>query len=337
MSTRKKLKLFSKKNKRFKNPHIDKIHRGLFDVILWKSGYYKDAKTWPKPPEAFTYPVPETPLNKQHPQVMWINHCTFLITIDNVNILTDPIWSNRCSPFSFLGPIRRHHPSLKLEELPKIDYVLISHNHYDHLDKNTVEWLKKKNPEITWFVPTGVKKWFTERGIEKVIELSWWEEATVKHPDNSELNIKATAVPTQHFSGRSPLDINQTLWAGWVLDFERKTRPPKRLYFVGDTGYNQHDFKNIGEKFGYMDLSLIPIGTYLPIQFMSPVHIQPGDSVKIHKEVGSQLSIGMHWKTFNLSDEPLNQPPYDLLLALEKEHINPASFLALEPGRVINW
>jgi N-acyl-phosphatidylethanolamine-hydrolysing phospholipase D len=337
MFSKKEQHLFPKKNKRFINPHINHIHRGLFDVILWKTGYYKDSKNWPKAPLSFTYPVPEVPVNKNQPQAVWINHCTFLITVDHVNILTDPIWSERCSPLPFLGPKRQHQPPLKLSELPKIDYVLISHNHYDHLDKNTVQWLKKTHPEITWLVPFGVKKWFVEKGIHKVIELGWWEETILQHPGDSEFQIKATAVPTQHFSGRNPLDINQTLWAGWVLDFDRKTRPPKRFYFVGDTGYNPHDFKEIGKKWGYMDLSLIPIGTYLPRKFMSPVHAEPSDSVKIHREVGSLLSVGMHWKTFHLSDEPLNQPPYDLLLALEKEKIDPASFLALEPGYPINW
>jgi N-acyl-phosphatidylethanolamine-hydrolysing phospholipase D len=133
------------------------------------------------------------------------------------------------------------------------------------------------------------------------------------------LRIKATAVPTQHFSGRHPRDINQTLWAGWVVEFFRKDKPFKRLYFVGDTGYNPIDFKNIGKKWDYMDLSLIPIGTYLP------------------REVNSRLSLGMHWKTFHLSDEPLHQPPYDLLIALQKDGIDPSTFLAVEPGFYINW
>lgn len=330
-------KLCPKKKKRYENPHIRHIRRGLFDVFLWKTGYYKEFKHWSKAPDSFVYPIPEKELDENLPSAVWINHCTFLITIEDINILTDPIWSERCSPLSFAGPKRRHSPPIHLADLPKIDYVFISHNHYDHLDKKTVRWLNARYPEIIWFVPEGVKKWFVDHGVAEVIELSWWQESGFKHEHDPRMHIKVTAVPTQHFSGRTPLDINQTLWVGWVVEFQKEGELMRRLYFVGDTGYNPHDFKKIGEKWGYMDLSLIPIGTYLPREFMSPVHIEPADSVKIHREVGSRLSLGMHWKTFPLSDEPLNQPPFDLLLAMQEEKLDPASFLPLEPGYPINW
>ncbi len=319
---------------RFSNPYISNLRRKFLDVILWKTGYYDDLKHYPKAPASFTYPVVRSVAEADKPSAMWINHSTFLIKVKGLNILTDPIWSSRCSPLSFLGPKRRHSPPLELDDLPSIDLVLISHNHYDHLDKATVLALYAKFPHILWLVPLGVKKWFTRLGIENVLERSWWESIDLEMRG---IEIKATAVPTQHFSGRSPFDFNKTLWAGWVVNFTKGAKFKKQLYFVGDTGYNPYDFKKIGQTFGSMDLSLIPIGTYVPRKFMSPVHIEPKNAVRIHKEVHSVLSLGMHWKTFNLSDEPFNQPPYDLLKALQKEEIDPSAFLAIETGHSINW
>lgn len=269
--------------------------------------------------------------------VTWVNHSTFLIQIEGVHILTDPIWSDRCSPLKKLGPKRHHPPPFRISELPRIDYVLISHNHYDHLDKDSVLKLFKRFPEITWIVPMGVKAWFLKKGISKILELSWWDEFSIASKSHPHLNLKVTAVPSQHFSGRRGYDLNQTLWVGWVVECERQKKPLKRFYFVGDTGYNHYDFKKIGEKWGSMDLSLIPIGSYSPRKFMSPVHIDPQSAVQIHQEVGSHLSIGMHWKTFRLSDESPHQPPYDLFVSLQKRGIDPLSFLVLEPGHAINW
>lgn len=314
---------------RFNNPYITNIRRRLFHYILWKVGYYDDLVMDIEAPKDFMYPIDNKEVKNDLPKAMWINHSTFLISINGLNILTDPVWSERCSPLTFIGPKRRHRPSKELEALPAIDIVLISHNHYDHLNKKTVKRLHKRFSNILWLVPLGLKKWFNRLGIENVIERGWWEEEVF---DLKENKIKATAVPTQHFSGRHLFDANKTLWVGWVVEINNK-----RLYFVGDTGYNPYDFKQIGESFSSMDLSLIPIGTYVPRKFMSPVHVEPKNAVRIHKEVNSKLSIGMHWKTFNLSDEPFHQPPFDLLKALEKEEIDPLSFVALEPGREINW
>lgn len=313
---------------RFINPHRNKIRRSFWDVILWQSGYYDDPEKLVPAPAAFSYPMPKTPLEDQEPRALWLNHSSFLIQFNGVNLLTDPIWSDRCSPVPFFGPKRQHQPALKIDQLPDIHYVLISHNHYDHLDKASVKELFARFPGITWLVPSGVKKWFARQGIYQVIERGWWEDAEL------EGGFKATAVPAQHFSGRHSYDLNSTLWVGWVIE-EEKTQ--KRLYFVGDTGYNPFDFKEIGEKWGGMDLSLIPIGSYVPRKFMSPVHIDPTDAVKIHRDVRSKLSLAMHWKTFCLSDEPMHQPPFDLYHALEKEGIDPLTFLAVEPGREVNW
>jgi len=323
-----------KRGHRFYNPNIDNIKRSFLDLMLWQLGFYDDKNKPKSIPVKFRYPNSKRQLRKKVPTVTWINHCTFLVRVENINLLTDPIWSDRCSPLPFLGPKRRHETPLALENLPRIDLVLISHDHYDHLDKKTVRRLQAQNPGITWVVPKGIKRWFQKQGIKQVIEMDWWEEIELGIQGQE---VVITSVPTQHFSGRGILDKNCSLWSGFVVDFIRHKKQEKRLYFVGDTGYNRKDFRKIGEVFGEMDLSLIPIGTYLPHNFMSPVHINPYKSAVIHEEVGSRLSIGMHWKTFRLSGEALDQPPYDLYCALQKKEIDPKTFRVLEIGQTINW
>ncbi len=325
---------YHKKGRRFSNPHIDSTKRSLLDVILWQLGFYNDKKSPKERPKKFRYPNSKRKLRQNAPKVTWINHCTFLVNVGNLHLLTDPIWSERCSPFSFLGPRRRHETPLALESLPKIDIVLLSHDHYDHLDKKTVLKLQKKDPGITWVVPLGLKRRLQKLGIKQIIEMKWWDEVRIGTQGEE---VIFTAVPSQHYSGRGIFDKNRTLWTGYVVDFLRPNQQEKRLYFVGDTGYNKKDFKKIGEEFGEMDLSLIPIGTYVPGAFMDTVHINPYKAAAIHEEVGSLLSIGMHWKTFRLSSEGLEQPPYDLKCALEKRGICPKTFRVLDPGQAINW
>jgi N-acyl-phosphatidylethanolamine-hydrolysing phospholipase D len=328
---------FYQEGERYINPHCQNTRRELYDVLLWQIGYYKDKRAPKHVPELFEYPNSQRQVQQDRPTVTWINHCSFLIQVDGLHLLTDPIWSQRCSPFDFLGPRRKHEPPLPLEALPHIDIVLISHNHYDHLDRKTVEKLHKRNPATLWIIPKGVGKWMQKQGITHYIELAWWEKIDLDVEGCPKLCLTVTAVPSQHFSGRSLFDKNKSLWAGYVVDFNRDKRKKKRLYFVGDTGYNRKDFKAIGEKFKKMDLSLIPIGTYVPAQFMDPVHISPHKAVKIHQEVRSKMSIGMHWKTFRLSEEHLEQPPYDLYRALEKEKIDPKHFRVIDPGQQVNW
>jgi N-acyl-phosphatidylethanolamine-hydrolysing phospholipase D len=321
---------------RFVNPYIRNLKRTFFDVLLWKTGFYDDSLRPPSIPQGFSYPLPLRPVDQHLPSVIWINHSTFFIKVGGIHILTDPIWSERCSPFSFFGPVRRHEPPLKLEELEKVDYVFISHNHYDHLDKNTVASLHRLYPNISWYVPNGVKKWFSKMGIFRVEEMGWWQSRDFLVPSDPSAAMKVHAVPSQHFSGRSFCDVNKTLWVGWVVEYFNALMK-KRFYFVGDTGYNPYDFKAIGNLWQTMDLALIPIGTYVPRKFMSPVHIEPRDAVRIHQEVGSKQSIAMHWKTFRLSDERMDQPPYDLYSILTQQGIDPLQFLALPPGYEINW
>lgn len=312
---------------RYLNPHIDNIRRKPKDFFLWMCGYFRD-HPFEVVPEGFSYPIPQQNIDAKKPWAMWIGHSTYLISVGDKHILTDPIWSNRCSPVPFLGPKRKYPPVIPLSRLPKIDYVLISHDHYDHLDRSTVDRLNQLYPDILWIVPDGVKKWFTYFRIQICSQLSWWEEI------NLGSRFRVTAVPSQHFSGRKSHDLNKTLWVGYVVEdlVESKT-----FYFAGDTGYNPTHFKEIGEKFKNIDLSLIPIGSYSPRKFMSPVHVDPEDAVNIHKDVHSKLSLGMHWKTFKLSEEPLDQPPFDLYCSMKRKKLDPTTFLAIDLGHKINW
>jgi len=315
-------------NKRgFFNPYQKATRRHFWNVVLWKLGFYNESKARGKPPEDFKYPT-NIKFEKGDNFCSWVNHCTFLIGSNNTTVLTDPIFSNYCSPFPIASLRRRHELKLDLSNIAQVDYVLISHNHYDHLDKFSVNILNKKFPEIKWIIPLNLSKWFKKLGIKNTFELDWWEEIIF---DN---NIKITAVPSQHFSGRGLFSMNKSLWNGYVLEFLDSR---KKCYFTGDTGYNEYDFSRIGRKFKSIDLSLIPIGTYCPRPFMRAVHIDPNEAVTIHKEVRSRLSIGMHWKTFKLSDEPLDLPPYDLYRAMTREKVPLKEFIAIEPGEYVSW
>ncbi len=322
--------------KKYANPYIGNIRRSFWHFARWQWGNYNDLLPPMPPPEGFSYPIPKNKIDYKEPKALWVNHSTFLIEIDGVRILTDPIWAKRCSPVWFIGPKRRHKPAIDLDDLKEIDAVLISHNHYDHLDAFTVKELHKKFPKIKWFIPVGLQEWFKKRGIERVKELRWWEE-TFFHIPSKNAKIWISSVPSQHHSGRGLFDANKSLWMGFVVKALREKKESKTFYFVGDTAYNQFDFKKIGELFPKIDLCLCPIGTYKPGRFMRTVHASPEDAVKIHQEVKASLSIGMHWKTFKLSDEGLKRPPYDLYLAMKKYNLNLEKFLPLEPGFEINW
>lgn len=314
-----------KRRGRFVNQYCSRLKRSLWHGMLWACGYYRDSDRGKKPPEDFLFPHESLDLDNSKPSASWIGHSTFLVQTPGCSFLTDPVFGDYCSPVPLPKLKRRHSPAIEIDDLPKIDAILLSHNHYDHLDEKSVRALHRRDPNLAWVVPHGVKRWFSKRGIKNVHELNWGESVEIK-------GCKVTAVPAQHFSGRGLFDKNRTLWCGYVVDCGEKT-----FYFVGDTGYNPIQFKEIGRAFPKIDLSLIPIGTYVPKKLMRPVHINPAEAVEIHCDVGSRLSVGMHWKTFRLSEEDPEMPPYDLFLALEKKEIPASSFLALKLGQKINW
>lgn len=310
---------------RFVNQHIGNLRRSVWDLILWKLGHYDDPNPKLSPPAGFVYPASPKNFDRNQPSAVWIGHSTYLIEVDGLTILTDPVWDKYCSPVPIRKLRRYNDPPIALADLPPVDIVLISHNHYDHLDVKTVSALKRFHPQIEWIVPQGLSPWFHRRGIHSVIEIGWWKTYSTKQ-------CSITAVPAQHYSGRTLWDQNKTHWNGYVLQTQGKS-----IYFTGDTGYNPKDFKSIGDRFSHMDLSLIPIGTYSPQKFMEPVHIGPVEAVQIHQEVNSRLSLGMHWNTFRLSDEPHNRPPYDLYHAMKEKRLPFETFLPIDIGTYVNF
>jgi N-acyl-phosphatidylethanolamine-hydrolysing phospholipase D len=254
----------------------------------------------------------------------WIGHSTFLIQLNGINILTDPIFGD-CQPLP-VGRMRRScAPGMPLTDLPPIHHVLVSHSHYDHLDAPAIRALnaRAERDETQFWVPEGLSPWFKRRGIVNCRELAWGESATLSS------GLILHCVPAQHGSARTLFDRNRSHWCGWVLESSENAN--RKVYFAGDTGYSPI-FREIGAKFRGFDLSLIPIGCYNPRWLMQPVHLNPADAVQVHIDVRSKRSIACHWGTFRLADEPLEEPPALLAQELAEAHIDPASFQAIRPG-----
>lgn len=288
----------------------------------------------------------------------WLGHaCYFVEFPGGLRVLFDPVFSQRCSPFSWLGPKRYTEVPCQIEDIPTIDVVIISHSHYDHMDHPTIMRIKKKHPNVHFFVPLGNKQWFTACGIDKVTELDWWEErdlrlapaqkeSLVSHQNQSEqaankdsdrsIMAHIGCLPCQHTSGRTLFDRAQTLWASWSVE-----SGGKKIWFGGDTGYRavpelpkgvddygpDHNyphcpvFKQIGDLRGPFDLGLIPIGAYDPRWIMSPMHANPFDSVNIFLDTKCKRAMGIHWGTWVLTEEDVLEPPQLLKKALKSKEI----------------
>lgn len=310
--------------KGFQNPYVDKTRRGFFKYM--KMRYFSNEEFADYESNAYKIPRVETGLDQiQNPpdalQITWIGHATILIQYKGINILTDPMFSDRASPLSFLGPKRYNPPSLKLKDLPPIHYIVISHSHYDHLDKKTVQQIGSKTK---WLVPLGLQQWFVRIGVKKeaVIEFDWWDKNKFK-------NVTITATPAQHWSARSLWDRNKTLWASWMLQIGDKT-----IWYSGDTGYNTYQFKDIGREFKTIDLAIISIGAYEPRWFMEEMHINPEEAVQIHQDIKSKHSIAVQWGTFQLTSEPIDDPPLKLKEALVRKGIPSKEFELLKIGEI---
>jgi L-ascorbate metabolism protein UlaG (beta-lactamase superfamily) len=304
--------------KTFINPGNVKA-KGLGDVLKWminrKKGEWKEIKKE-------DYGKRPLEREREHIRITFVNHSTFLIQVDGLNILTDPIWSERTSPFSWAGPRRMRPPGIKFEDIPRIHAVLVSHNHYDHLDIPTMRMIfGAHHPQI--ITPLGVKQFLDSESISGGKDLDWWQESKLSDA------VTVQCVPAQHFSGRGALDRDATLWCGYVLKTTRGN-----IYFAADTGYNESTFKEIGERAGKMRVALIPIGAYKPEWFMSPIHVSPEEAVKIHLDVKSSASIATHFGTFPLADDGYEDPVRDLKTALAKFNLNEEAFVALKEGEV---
>jgi L-ascorbate metabolism protein UlaG (beta-lactamase superfamily) len=270
-----------------------------------------DSEYGPKPPER---------VNDGSVQVTVINQSSVLVQTAGYNILTDPVYSERVSPFTFAGPKRVRNPGLRFEDLPPIDVIVISHDHYDHLDTATVKRLiDRDNPAI--YVGLGVAKHIRQR--ERVTELDWWESASFK-PD-----FTVTFAPTQHFSGRGLFDRDSTLWGAVVL-----TIAGRKIYFGGDTGYADH-FQKTYEQLGAMDVALLPIGAYAPRNFMGPMHMDPKQAVQAHLDLHAKWSVGMHYATFQMTSEAIDEPEQLLIIEREKAGLKADEFVAIPFGQAL--
>lgn len=306
-------------NGRYRNLEPVSVH-GLVDFLRWQLA---PSRRFPK---GKCYPVlrPDARALLEPPadaQLTWLGHASFLFQYQSVNLLTDPVLSDRASPFSFVGPKRCTPSPLKVAELPQIHRVLISHNHYDHLDEPTVRQLHRRfGDELCFCVPTGLRRWFEKRGIHNVVELGWWQAANLSSQE------ELFCLPAQHFSGRTVTDGNTTLWCSWLLEIDGF-----RLYFAGDTGYANF-FRKIGDIFDPVDLALLPIGAYNPRWFMAPVHVDPEEAVHIHRDICACQSVAMHWGTFVLTDEPMDEPPQKLRQALAEQQVEEQAFRVMGHG-----
>ncbi|CAF4597357.1 unnamed protein product, partial [Rotaria sp. Silwood2] len=269
-------------------------------------------------------------LKKPGLRFIWIGHASCFVQMNNFRFLVDPVFSERCGITPSTGPKRFRPPALRINDLPDdLDAILISHNHFDHLDYSSVKSLNRRYGEqLTWFCGRGTRQWFLNRHVHNVVELDWWEEY---HLLKKEVNI--AFCPAQHWSRRSAFDLNKSLWGSFaVWDATHK------FYFAGDTGYthNISIFRHIGKKYGPFDLSAIPIGAYEPRWMMEAQHVSPDEAVQIHIDVRSKKSIGIHWGTWALANEYFMEPPKKLAHAVQSKLLNSSSFIVVKHGEVFD-
>lgn len=290
----------------FRNPWPESELHGWGDVLRFIGG--RPTPTRAAPVEGGRFPVASPAIlyprdRETDYSATWIGHSTVLLQCGGLNLLTDPVFSQRASPIQWLGPRRVMDPALSVNALPPLDMVLLSHNHYDHLDRPSVKQISRAHPDAKWIVPLGLGAYIQRWGARDIVELDWWQQTVIN-------GLRVTATPARHFSGRRLRDRNKSLWCGFALELKGR-----RTYFAGDTAYHP-DFGEIGARCGPFDFVMIPIGAYDPRWFMQRVHVDPEEAVQIYADLvaphaGQQLPLmlGIHWGTFRLTDEPMDEPP----------------------------
>ncbi len=272
-----------------------------------------DGEAGPPPPER---------VDGRECRVTFIGHATLLIQVAGLNLLTDPVWAQRVGPRSKVGPKRHRPPGLRFEDLPPIDAVLLSHNHYDHLCEATMRRLAEVH-QPTVITGLGNAQLCERFGIRDARDLDWWASTTL---DVESGPIEVHAVPMRHFSGRGPADRDRTLWCGLHV-----AAPWGGVLFAGDTGYGRH-FREIRERLGPPRLAMLPIGAYRPRFMMGAIHVDPAEAVQAHLDLAAATSVGMHFGTFPLADDGMDEPPRDLAGALAQASLDPSAFRVLPHG-----
>lgn len=317
----------------FKNLYPEP-ERGEGSFWAWRYNAWKEGL--PKPPKAPIVGVtPDLPFiqnNRNQTALTWIGHSTLLYQIDGLNILTDPVFSDRASPVSFAGPKRHQPPGVALKDLPRIDVVVISHNHYEHLDLASVRALQNQagGPPL-FLVPLGIDFWFADNvpgaklsGSQQNVR--WFDWGDTFQVSGNKAPVTFDFLSVQHWSKRTPWDRNATLWGSWAI-----THPTHRFWFSGDLGYSKAT-QDIGRTHGPFDVAAINIGAYEPRWFMKRSHTNPDESVQVMLDIGAKRAVGIHWGTFELTDEPLDQPPQDLAKALQSRSLPATRFQTMKHG-----
>jgi len=326
--------------KTFFQPH----HRATRLRDFWRWRLTAKPKPWPRRIEL--PPLPPRPVPRGGEVVAtWLGHATFLLETARGNFLTDPVFADRSSPIAWLGPRRVHPPAIAWDALPRIDAVLVSHDHYDHCDSATLRTLARRNADATFIGPLRHRDLFRAAGAKRIVELDWWESHEVA-------GARVRLTPTKHWSNRLGTPRNHRLWGGFFLEFSildsrfsiapdaKRQRAanapiensPRRVWFVGDSGYDAEIFRAVRARCGAPDLALVPIGAYEPRWFMAPMHINPAEAVQLHRDVGARLSVGMHWGTFRLTDEGRDDPIRALAAARTAAGVSAEAFRVILPG-----
>jgi L-ascorbate metabolism protein UlaG (beta-lactamase superfamily) len=303
--------------RRFFNPR-GTFERNFLRLLRWKIA--GSSARWPSTIAVTPRIPPPAPRDAQI-AATWINHATFLLQTRKGTLLTDPVWSYRAGPLSF-GPRRAHVPGVRFTDLPKIDTVLLSHDHYDHCDVATLRQLVERDAPVA-ITPLGNRDLLSSAGFarDRIVELDWWQSYTTAGGPS------VTLTPARHWSNRVTGQVNGRLWGGFFVRHEANS-----AWFAGDTGYDDRFFREIREKLGAPQLALIPIGAYEPRWFMAPVHCNPAEAVQIHLDVGARQSVGMHWGTFQLTDEGRDAPVEALAAARAAAKLTPDAFRTMMPG-----
>jgi N-acyl-phosphatidylethanolamine-hydrolysing phospholipase D len=315
----------------FRNNYVGSATKSLGEVMRWQ---WQRLRAGLPPPPTVPTPTQAPDLefihdNRQVPAVTWIGHATALVQAGGLNVLTDPIFSRRASPVRFAGPSRAYPPGVELKDLPHIDVVVVSHNHYDHLDRDSILTLsRQRGGAPLYLTPLGLKRWLNGLGIENAVELDWWQL-------HVHAGVEFHCTPAQHWSGRSFSDRNKTLWCSWAV-----LGSDLHWFFTGDTGYSR-DFADIREHFaarqsaengGPFDVALVAVGACLPRWFMQLQHVDLPEAVQVHLDLGAKHSIGVHWGTFSLADDPLDQPIHELDAARRAKGVTEESFFIVPIG-----